>query len=163
MNGGDYRTEHRQVDFDASGFLEKVLEQSGKQKEKYALYKLLSEQSANEVEIHKVYAQIHAEFAKQVPAILEKLLAEVDRSYRIRRWRLWKWPELKKEVIRETTRMTNEVLQSMSPLGNQVVQALLLNRAQISRMLSGTMIDLMLGENPAPNLEGIKHFIAGAM
>jgi len=98
MNGGDYRTEHRQLDFDATGFLQTVLEQSSKQKEKYALYKLLSEHSNNEVEIHKVYAQIHAEFAKQMPAIFERLLDEDDRSYRLRRWRLWKWPELKKRL-----------------------------------------------------------------
>ena len=88
MNGGDYRTEHRQVDFDATGFLKKVLEQSSKQKEKYALYKLLSEHSNNEVEIHKLYAQIHAEITKQMPAIFTKLFDEVDRSYWLRRWRI---------------------------------------------------------------------------
>ena len=68
---------------------------------------------------------------------------------------------IEKEVVRETTRMTNEVLQSLSPLGNQLVQALLLNRTQISKMLSGTMIDLMLGENHTQNLDGIKRFLEG--
>ena len=162
MNGGNYRTEHREVDFDETEFLEKVLELGSRQKEKYALFKLLCEWSHDEAEVLKSLGETHAKLAEQMPRVFERILERHERACRLRKLtHLWRIPELEEEAIRKAARDTRRVMQAMSPVANETIQALLLNRGQVTRQLSGTMIDLMLGEGAAPNLEGVRRFLEG--
>ena len=152
------------VDLDLTEVIGDIIDCTSKQREKYLVHWCLLKFSGHEVELMKVLSQVFPELTKQLLRFYEKRVEDYRDSMRINKlFGFRTQSSIENEAVRRAWEDTKAMLQEVSMAKDEGVKGLIEEHKEILKRLCDTMVELVMKENPTPNLDldGIRKFLEG--
>jgi len=168
MNGkrdDAYRVEKHTVDLDLTEVLGDLIDDAGKQKEKYTTHMGVLRTSGQQIELTKALAITFSELAKIMPKFYQKRIEDHRSSFRLKTiFSFLSASSIEKEATKRAREDVRALMDEVSMLNNETMRSLVEEHTQVLKRLCDVLIDLMKEErkgNININVDALKKFIEG--
>ena len=168
MNGkrdDAYRVEKHTVDLDLTEVIGDLIDDAGRQKEKYMAHIAVLRSSGQQIDLTKALAETFSELAKIMPKFYQKRIEDHRCSLRLKKVFSFLFASsIEEEATKRAREDTKALMDEVSMLNNETMRSLVEEHTQVLRRLSDLFTALMQEERKGSiniNVDALKKFIEG--